>query len=174
MARTENWSGAIFPMTANPEKEKFKTEQQVLNYLNNSLQDPKGHRFYYGVHYEAKDWDRVEKAWRGEIMLFPFPSNKLVSGSTVFFKWKDNLYAYGTVERVVSNNRSVLEFPLNGKWDNEVYPYFVKFLEGSIHVRGQGIDAHLWSRAVNRVKPPRRDAYLKLSATQIESLLRLF
>jgi hypothetical protein len=61
-------------------------------------------------------------------MLFPFPSNKLVSGSTVFFKWKDNLYAYGTVERVVSNNRSVLEFPLNGKWDNEVYPYFVKFL----------------------------------------------
>ena len=107
-------------------------------------------------------------------MLFPFPSNKLVSGSTVFFKWKDNLYAYGTVERVVSNNRSVLEFPLNGKWDNEVYPYFVKFLEGSIHVRGQGILAQLWCRAVSRVKPPRRDAYLKLSATQIESLLKLF
>ena len=174
MARTENWSGAIFPMTTNPKKEEFKNQQQVLNYLNDSLQDPKDHRFYYGVHYEAKDWERVKKAWRGEIMLFPFPSNKLVWGSTVFFKWKDILYAYGTLERVISNNRNDLGFPLDITWDNKVYPYIVKFLDGSIHVRGQGIPAQLWCRAVNRVKPPRRDAYLKLSATQIESLLRLF
>ena len=174
MARTENWSGAIFPMTADPNKEEFEDEQQVLNFLNNSLQDPQDHRFYYGVHYEAKDWERVEKAWRGEIMLFPFPSNKLVRGSTVFFKWKDDLYAYGIVEIVISNNRNDLEFPLDGSWDNQVYPYIVKFLDGSIHVRGQRIPAQLWCRTVNRVKPPRRDAYLKLSATQIESLLRLF
>ena len=174
MARTENWSGAIFPMTADPNKEEFEDEQEVRSFLENSLQDPEDHASHYGVHYEAKDWKRVQKAWRGEIMLFPFPSNKLVNGSTVFFKWKDDLYAYGIVEAVFPNNRKDLEFPLNGSWDNRIYPYIVKFLDKSIQVAEQRVSAEQWCQALNRVRPPRRDAYLKLSANQVESLLRLF
>lgn len=174
MAITENWLGAIFPMTADPNKEEFKDEQEVVDFLSKTLQDPKDHGFHYGVHYEAKKWERVEKAWRGEIMLFPFPSNKLEKGSTVFFKWKDDLYAYGIAERVIPNNRNDLEFPLDGSWENQIYPYIVKFMDNSIHVRQKGITAKQWCIAMNRVKPPRRDAYLKLFSNQVESILRLF
>jgi hypothetical protein len=174
MDENDKWDGVIFPMTDNPEKEPFQEEQTVEEFLKYTLQDPKDHKFYYGVHYESKDWNRVLQAWKGEIMLFPFPSNKLESGAIVFFRWHDNLYGYGKVEKVIANNRADLNFPLNGNWQCCIYPYIVKFYENSINVAKTAIPLDRWSKALNTDTIPLRNAYPKLTIEEIKSLMELF
>lgn len=175
MHPTPYWFGAIFPMTDNPDMENFLSNRDVIEYLRSELQDPKDHDHNYAVHYEERKPGRVKQAWNNEIMLFPFPSNKLGFESTVFFKWNgdESLYGYGLVEKVIPNNRSDQAFPLDGTWDYKIYPYIVKFLNSSIHINTSGVSSGVWCRVLGRGKTPRKDAYLKLSYEEVESLKKL-
>lgn len=174
MDENDRWYGAIFPMTADPEKEPFQEEDTVENFFKYILPDIKDHEFHYGVHYEAKDWNRVLRAWKGEIMLKPFPSNKLENGTIVFFRWHDNLYGYGKVEKIIANNRADLNFPLDGTWQCCIYPYIVKFYENSIQIPEKPILQNIWIKAINKNDIPSGRVYLKLSIKETKSLMKPF
>lgn len=172
---TPIWTGSIFPMTNRPEVEPFKTKEDVIRYLENELQDPDENNFYYGVHYETKNWSRVVRAWNGEIMLFPFPSNKISMGSTVFFRWigDDFLYGYGKVEEVIPNDRTNGKFPLDGSWKDKKYPYIVKFQAGSVRVNENGVPPSIWVKEIGLSRIPMKVSYKKLDDNQVTTLLKL-
>lgn len=172
---TPNWFGSIFPMTNNPETEPFTTKDKVLHYLKVELQDKKDHDYHYAVHLETSR-NRVEKAWRNETMLFPFPSNKLTGGAVVFFRWigDEHIYGTGIVDEVIPNVKSNGEFPLDGSWDNRIYPYIVRFRRNSIQVNKDGISPQTWLCELGLHRIPIKVAYLKLNSNECEKLSSLF
>ena len=172
---TPNWFGSIFPMTNNPKIEPFTTKEKVLHYLKVELQDKKDHDFHYAVHLETSR-DRVEKAWRNETMLFPFPSNKLTGGAVVFFRWigDEHIYGTGIVDEVIPNVKSNGEFPLAGRRDNKIYPYIVRFRHNSIQVNKDGISPQTWLGELGLNRIPIKVAYLKLNSNECKKLSGLF
>lgn len=174
MDENDKWNGAIFPMTDDPKKEPFQDEKTVDEFLRHTLQNIEDHKFYYGVHNKVTDWNRVLRAWRGEIMLNPFPSDRLKIDAMVFFRWHNNLYGYGKIEKVIANNRADLNFPLDGTWQCCIYPYIVKFYDNSIQVAETPIPQEIWGKAIGRDMKPLGRAYLELSIEKIKSLMALF
>lgn len=173
MGKNNKWEGAVFPMTVNPNIEKFPTRDDVFEYLEYMLPAKEDHDFHYGVHQETHNEDRLERAWKGEIMLNPFPSDRLGYGATVFFNWGNYLFGYAEVEKVIPNNGSYLDFPPNMEWDYKIYPYIVKFQPGSLYVAKNEIPQERWRPAINRPLSSRY-TYMELTSREIIILKELF
>jgi hypothetical protein len=107
-------------------------------------------------------------------MLFSIQSNKLVKGSTIFFKWNKGVYAYGILEKVILNNKNDLVILRNKIRNNKVYPFIIKLPDNSIHVSDSRIPKEEWLKAINRGKPLEENAYLKLSPIQVKPLRKSF
>ena len=173
MGKNNKWEGAVFPMTVNPNIEKFPTRDDVFGYLEYILPAKEDHDFHYGVHRKVSNSNELEKAWKGEKMLKPFPSNRLEYGATIFFNWGNYLFGYAEVEKVIPNNGTYLDFPPNMKWKTKTYPYIVKFQHGSLYVAKNEIPQKIWRPAIDRPLS-KRYTYMELTDNDIAILKKLF
>ena len=174
MGKNNKWEGAVFPMTHIVTIEKFPTRDDVFEYLEYMLPAKEDHNFHYGVHRETRNLEERQQAWREEKMLKPFPSNRLEYGATVFFSWRKYLFGYAEVEKVIPNNETYLDFPPNVEWNDEIYPYVVKFQPGSLYVAKNEISQEKWRPAINRQLAINRSSYMKLTDRDIMILKELF